>query len=148
MRPREYSTPDLVCRGFQTRRLCLGLLAPWPCKMLRSQLDEISFRPLKPCKHANCSEKVWELKDLKMLNWFMELNSLKNLSCCEKGSWFKSPVLPAGKLSPSVLWGASSGLGWDSATVMQPGSPPEGWDSLGGTEAAMVRTSCSPVTLD
>lgn len=127
MRPQECSTPDLVCRGFQTRWLCLGLLSLWPHKMLTSQLDEISFHPLKQCKHANCSGKVWELNGLKMLNWFMELNSLKNLSCCEKGSWFKSPVLPAGRLSPSTLYGASSGLVCDSAAAKQPGSPPGSW---------------------
>lgn len=73
-----------------------------------------------------------------MPNWFMELNSLKNLICCAKGSWFKSPTLPAGRLSPSELWSASSGLSCNLATVKQAGSPLEGMGLLGGTEAAMV----------
>jgi len=83
-----------------------------------------------------------------MLNWFMELNSFKNLSCCEKGSWFKSAVLPAGRLSPSAVQGARPGLGCDSAAGKQPGSPAEGTARPGGTGAAVGSTSCWPVTLD
>lgn len=68
-----------------------------------------------------------------MLNWFMELTSLKNLSHCEKGSWLKSP---AASLSPQTQWGASSGLGCDWEVA---GQPLEGKGFLGAAAASWVR---------
>lgn len=40
-----------------------------------------------------------------MLNWFMELNSLKNLSRCEKGSGFKSSHSPSWEAKPKGAMG-------------------------------------------
>lgn len=109
--------------------LSLGLL-PVTSSVLRSQPGEISFCSLKQCQHADCSEQVRGPKDLKMLNWFMELTSLKNLSRCEKGSWFKSP---AASLSPQTRWGATSGLGCDWEVARQ---PLEGKGFLGAAAAS------------
>lgn len=117
--------------GHRDPGLSLGLL-PVTSSVLRSQPGEISFCSLKQCQHADCSEQVRGLKDLKMLNWFMELTSLKNLSRCEKGSWFKSP---AASLSPQTRWGATSGLGCDWEVARQ---PLEGKGFLGAAAASWV----------
>lgn len=54
-----------------------------------------------------------------MFNWLMELNSLKNLSCCEKGSWFKSPNLPAGREAQVCCRVAAEGLAGEVSWVAQ-----------------------------
>lgn len=91
-------------------------LLPMALSELRFRKGKLSSHSLEQGWHANCSEKVRGPKDLKMLNWFMELNSIKNLSHCEKGSWLKSPALPAGSLG--AAWAvAGSHCPWGALSI-------------------------------